>query len=64
MKTIEEINFREYIAETMFELRKFKPIDFDLLLFQQLFMTSMKSSDPVMSMSIKDFLWIFNMLND
>ena len=34
MPTIEEINYRETIADNMFELRKFKPIDFELVLFQ------------------------------
>lgn len=62
MKTPEETNYRVAIADVMFIDKRYKPLNFDYLLLQQLFVTSMMPSDPVMSVTINDFLAIFNTL--
>lgn len=62
MTTPEETNFREAIADVMLEDKRFKPINFDFLLVSQLFVTSMLPQDPVTTVTINDFLVIFNTL--
>ena len=62
MKSPEQTNFRESIAEAMLVSKRFKPINLDYLLLSQLFVTSMMPSDPVISVTINDFLAIYNTL--
>ena len=46
----------------MFVKNRFRPLNFDYLLVHQLFVTSMMPADPVISVTINDFLDIFNTL--
>ena len=60
----EEINFRDEIAKVLFYQPGFSPLDLDFLLVKQLFNTSLELSDPVISATVSDIIYIHNTLVD
>ena len=61
---LNEINFREEIAKVLFYQPGFSPLDLDFLLVKQLFTTSLELSDPIMSATVSDIIYIVNTLVD
>lgn len=56
------INYREDIAKSLFVQGNFKPLDLEFVLVQQLFDTCSEVTNPILSVTVSDIVYIYNQL--
>lgn len=62
LRSLMSINYRGDISRILFVENNFKPIDLEFVLVQQLFATCSEVTNPILSVTVSDIVYVFNQL--